>query len=95
MSSGIAGNIMVISSGGLVDHDQLAGYIRTHSDRSNFNPLLHNTFWMPLKYHIFEKYYGKWTICSFGANAPSSMIFSKAFKTQLNFLLNCFNVVLK
>ena len=27
------------------------------------------------------KYYGKWSICSFGANAPFSMIFFKVFKT--------------
>ena len=28
-----------------------------------------------------RKYYGKRSICSFGANAPSSIIFSKVFKT--------------
>ena len=27
------------------------------------------------------KYYRKWSICSFGANAPFSIIFSKVFKT--------------
>ena len=27
------------------------------------------------------KYYGKWSICSFWANAPLSIIFSKVFKT--------------
>ena len=36
------------------------------------------------------KYYGKWSICSFGANAPFSIIFSDVFKT----LLKCFfNIV--
>ena len=33
------------------------------------------------------KYYGKWSICSFGANAPFSIIFSKVFKTYLKFFL--------
>ena len=28
-----------------------------------------------------RKYFGKWSICSFGANAPFSIIFSKVFKT--------------
>ena len=27
------------------------------------------------------KYYGSWSICSFGANAPFTIIFSKVFKT--------------
>ena len=31
------------------------------------------------------KYHGKWSICSFGANAPFSMMFSKVFKTKLIF----------
>ena len=31
------------------------------------------------------KYYGKWSICSFGANASFSIIFSKLFKTLLKF----------
>ena len=39
------------------------------------------------------KYYGKWSICSFGANAPFSIIFSKVFETLLKFILTFFNVV--
>ena len=35
----------------------------------------------PLKYQVFKKNHGKWSICSFGANAPFSIIFSKVFKT--------------
>ena len=31
------------------------------------------------------KYYGKLSICSFGANAPLSIIFSKVFKLNFNF----------
>ena len=54
------------------------------------NPLIHNNafeLFMYLKIlwkmeHLLQKYYGKWSICSFGANAPFS-IFSK-----LNFFLN-------
>ena len=34
-----------------------------------------------LKYHIFENIMEKGSICSFGANAPFSIIFSKDFKT--------------
>ena len=34
----------------------------------------------PLKYHLFE-YYRKWSICSFGANAP---FFDKIFKSIQN-----------
>ena len=30
-------------------------------------------------------YFGKWSFCSFGANAPFSIIFSKVFKTFLDF----------
>ena len=48
-----------------------------------------------LKYHVFEKYYGKWSICSFGANAPFSIIFSKVFKTFLKFFKNYFQCCLK
>ena len=40
-----------------------------------------------------SKYYGKWSICSFGANALFSIIFSKVLKTLLEFLLNFFNIV--
>ena len=35
--------------------------------------------------HIFENIYGKWSICSFGANAPFSIIFSEVLKLYLNF----------
>ena len=36
--------------------------------------------------HI-RKYYGKWSIFSFGANAPFSIIFSIVFKALLKFIL--------
>ena len=44
--------------------------------------------------HIWKKKYGKWNVCSFGANAnaPVSIISSKVFKTLLNFLDFYFNV---
>ena len=44
--------------------------------------------------HIW-KYYGKWSICSFGANAPFPIIFSKVFKTELNFFLEFLQCCLK
>ena len=31
---------------------------------------------MPLKYHVFVNIMDKWSICSFGANAPFSIIFA-------------------
>ena len=39
------------------------------------------------------KYYGKWSICSLGANAPFSIIFSKVFTIELKFFLIFFYVV--
>ena len=39
------------------------------------------------------KYHGKSSICSIGANAPFSIIFSKVFKTLLKFFLIFLNVV--
>ena len=39
------------------------------------------------------KYYGIWSICSFGANAPLTIIFSKVFKNILKFFLKFFNVI--
>ena len=41
------------------------------------------------------KYDGKLSICSIGANASFSMIFSKVFKTLLKFFLNFFQCCLK
>ena len=41
------------------------------------------------------KYYGKWSICSIGANAPFSIIFSKVFKTLRIFFLDFFQCCLK
>ena len=41
----------------------------------------------------FWKYYGKWSICSFGANSLFSIIFSKVLKTYFKFLFEFFNVV--
>ena len=38
------------------------------------------------------KYYGKLSICSIGANVPFSM-FSKVFKTLLNFFLEIFSML--
>ena len=48
-----------------------------------------------LKYHVFKKKYGKWSICSKRANAPFSIIFSKYSKHNLNFSCFFFYVVLK
>ena len=50
---------------------------------------------MPLKYHVFEIINGKLSICSFEANPPFSIIFSKVFETLLQFRLNFFHVGLK
>ena len=36
--------------------------------------------------HLLQ-YYGKWSICSTGANDSFSIIFSKAFKTYLKLFL--------
>ena len=35
---------------------------------------------------------GKWSICSLGANAQFSMIFSKVFKTFLEFFQCCLKI---
>ena len=48
----------------------------------NINPLLHDNAFEKL---CIWKYYGKWSICSLGANAPFSIKFSKVFRLHFNF----------
>ena len=48
---------------------------------SALNPLLHITPFDAFEIPCILNYYGKWSICSFGANALFSIIFSKVFKT--------------
>ena len=48
----------------------------------------------PLKFHahVFENIMENKSICSFGANAPFSIIFSKVFKTSLKIFQHCLKI---
>ena len=50
---------------------------------------------MSLKYHLLENIMENGAFCSFGANAPFSIVFSNVFKTKSKFFLHFFQYSLK